>query len=80
MNDPVSEFKAWFRSKPVFTRTYIASTFVLVIVYTFGWLGANHIYYDPTLTFAKLQVIIKLFSFGDCLHHSYFLASSHLII
>jgi hypothetical protein len=60
MNDPVSEFKVWFRSKPLFSRTYVVATFALVVVYTFGWLGANYLYYDTTLTFAKLQVSLQI--------------------
>jgi len=45
MDDPVAEFRTWYFSKPVFTRTYMAGSVILALLTTIGIITPYSLYY-----------------------------------
>lgn len=56
MEDPVTEFRAWYSRLPMFTRSFLTSTFSTALLITFNLISTGTLHYNSNLTFKQLQV------------------------
>jgi hypothetical protein len=51
MEDAITDFKAWYFSKPIFTRTYLAICVGMTLLTTLGILSGMQLFYTFKLAF-----------------------------
>lgn len=56
MDDPVQEFKTWYLTRPLITRTYLTVSFVLAALLSLEFVSPNSMYYTLETTFPTLQL------------------------
>ena len=56
MEDALSEFKAWYFTKPLFTRTYLAACTVLTLLITLRLVNGLNLIYDLYSVIPGLQL------------------------
>lgn len=56
MDDPIQEFRNWYFTKPVVTRTYMTGSVILGILTVLNILTPYNLYYDFTSGILNFQV------------------------
>lgn len=56
MEDPVQEFKQWYRSQPVVTRTYIAGSFIIACCLSLKFIEGFSLTYTFQTAFLELNL------------------------
>lgn len=44
-NDPIADFLAWFRTRPVVTKTFMTISFIIAIINSLGYFSIYDVYY-----------------------------------
>lgn len=56
MDDPIQEFKTWYTSQPIFTRTYITGAFIIACGISLGFLSPYSLYYTFSQTIFDFNI------------------------
>ena len=56
MQDGINDFKTWYMSKPLFTRSFLAASVVITIVITLGLVSPYSLYYTFEEAFLHLNL------------------------
>lgn len=56
MDDPIQEFKQWYRSQPVVTRTYMAGAFIISVLLSLKLVDGFSLTYTFGTTFYDLHL------------------------
>lgn len=62
MDDPVGEFKTWFRSLPRFSRTFLAASFIIAAILSLRFMSI----YAFTLDIESIVYRLNVHPFPNC--------------
>jgi hypothetical protein len=57
MDNPVGDFKVWFRSLPLFTRTFISGSFIIACLLSLKLMSIYTFIFDLHSTIFRLNVL-----------------------